>query len=114
VTFAPAVEAPRREWFASGTELATIATVPERAARTHIASPGNGLVIALDPDIPPQRQRVPLLARGGTERLAFRLDGATVGPADERVLWSPRSGAHRLALVDPSGTVVDQVLFTVR
>jgi penicillin-binding protein 1C len=114
VTFAPAVEAPRREWFAPGTELATIATVPEHAARTHIASPGNGLVIALDPDIPPERQRVPLLARGGTERLAFSLDGATVGPADEQVLWSPRAGAHRLALVDASGAVVDQVLFTVR
>jgi penicillin-binding protein 1C len=114
VTFAPAVEAPRREWFAAGTEVATVATVPEQAARTHIASPGNGLVIALDPDIPPERQRVPLLARGGTEQLAFRLDGATVGPAAKQMLWSPRSGAHRLALVDASGTVVDEVLFTVR
>jgi penicillin-binding protein 1C len=114
ITFAPAVEAPRREWFAPGTEIATITAVPEQAARTHIASPGNGLVIALDPDIPPERQRVPLLARGGTQQLAFRLDGATVGPADKQMLWAPRSGAHRLALVDPSGAVVDQVLFTVR
>jgi len=30
------------------------------------------------------------------------------------LLWPPRTGAHRLALVDRSGTVVDQVLFTVR
>ena len=114
VAFSPAVESPRREWFIAGTEVTTVATIPEHAARTHIASPGNGLVIAIDPDIPPEHQRVPLLARGGTQQLEFRLDGASIGPADRQVLWSPHHGAHRLALVDRSGTVVDQVLFTVR
>jgi penicillin-binding protein 1C len=114
VTFAPAVEPPRSEWFASGTELTTIATVSAGAARSRITNPGNGLIIAVDPDIPADRQRVPIRARGATERLAFRLDGDTLGAADALLLWSPRAGAHRLALVDTSGAVVDQVLFTVR
>jgi len=71
-------------------------------------------VIAIDPDIPANRQRLPLLARGDTRQLQFRLDGAQVGAADAPVLWSPSAGAHRLALVDASGATLDQVLFTVR
>jgi penicillin-binding protein 1C len=114
VTFDPAVEPARDEWFLRGTELATVAMVPERAARTRIASPGNGLVVAIDPDIPANSQRVPFFARGDTQHLAFALDGARVGRADAQLLWQPTTGAHRLALVDTAGGVVDQVLFTVR
>ncbi|HTO58299.1 MAG TPA: hypothetical protein VMJ74_10915, partial [Pseudomonadales bacterium] len=114
VAFTPAIEPPRAEWFLRGTEFASIATVPEQATRTRIASPGNGLVVALDPDIPAQAQRVPFLARGDTMRLAFALDGTRIAAATDQFLWSPHTGAHRLALVDSSGAVVDQVLFTVR
>jgi len=114
VAFSPAIEPPRAEWFLRGTELATVATVPERAARTRIATPGNGLIVALDPDIPANAQRVPFLARGDTARLTFALDGARLGPAAAQILWPPQFGAHRLALVDADGAVVDQVLFTVR
>jgi penicillin-binding protein 1C len=114
VAFEPPVEPPRREWFAAGTELTTVATVPQRGERSRIASPGNGLIIAIDPDIPTDRQRVPIHARGPTIDLAFRLDGDLLGTAQKQWMWSPRTGAHRLALVDTSGTVIDQVLFTVR
>ena len=114
VAFSPSVELPRLEWFASGTELTTVATVPDDAARSRITNPGNGLIIAVDPDIPADRQRVPIRARGATGQLAFRLDGDALGPADAQLLWTPRVGAHRLALVDASGAVLDQVLFTVR
>jgi len=114
VAFDPAIEPPRTEWFLRGTELASVAAVPEHAARTRIASPGNGLVVALDPDIPARAQRVPFLARGDTARLEFALDGTRVATATDQFLWSPHAGAHRLALVDSNGAVVDQVLFTVR
>ena len=114
IAFEPPVEPPRREWFVAGTELATVTAVPERAERSRIAAPGNGLIIAIDPDIPADRQRVPIRARGATAQLAFRMDGEALGAADSQLLWPPRTGAHRLALVDPSGAVVDQVLFTVR
>ena len=98
----------------AGTELATVSAVPERAERSRIAAPGNGLIIAIDPDIPADRQRVPIRARGATAQLAFRMDGEALGAADSQLLWSPRTGAHRLALVDRVRRVVDQVLFTVR
>ncbi len=114
IVFEPPVEPPRQEWFVAGTELTTVAKVPERAERSRIAAPGNGLIIAIDPDIPAERQRVPIRARGATAQLAFRMDGVSLGAADSQVLWPPQTGAHRLALVDASGDVVDQVLFTVR
>ncbi|HTK98482.1 MAG TPA: penicillin-binding protein 1C [Pseudomonadales bacterium] len=114
IAYEPTVEAPRHEWFVAGTELATVTAVPERAERSRIAAPGNGLIIAIDPDIPADRQRVPIRARGATAQLAFRMDGQALGAADSQLLWPPRTGAHRLALVDRSGAVVDQVLFTVR
>ncbi len=114
IEFEPPVEPPRREWFVAGTELTTVAKIPEGAERSRIAAPGNGLIIAIDPDIPAERQRVPIRARGATAQLAFRMDGVSLGAADSQVLWPPQTGAHRLALVDGAGSVVDQVLFTVR
>jgi len=114
VAFDRAVEPPRREAFLPGTALTLVRSVPERNAATHITSPGNGMVIALDPDIPTDRQRLPIAARGATHGLQFQLDGAALGSAASQLLWAPTIGAHRLALVHPSGDVVDQLLFTVR
>jgi hypothetical protein len=52
--------------------------------------------------------------QGGAANLAMQLDGAVVGVAGKSIMWEPKVGAHRLALVDPTGAVVDQILFTVR
>jgi penicillin-binding protein 1C len=114
VEFDAALEPPRREVFLAGTTLHRVRTAPEATTAPRITSPGNGMVIAIDPDIPTDRQRLPVVARGGTHELLFQLDGALLGSAATRQLWAPRIGAHRLALVQPSGRVVDQVLFTVR
>jgi penicillin-binding protein 1C len=114
VSFDPAVEPTRQEAFLSGTALTTVRSVPDRNVATHITSPGNGMIIAIDPDIPTDRQRLPIAARGATRDLQFRLDGAALGSATSQLMWVPTLGAHRLALIHPSGDVVDQLLFTVR
>jgi penicillin-binding protein 1C len=114
VAFTPAVEAPRTEWFLDGTERANVQGVPAAAAMARIDSPGNSTVIALDPDIPPAAQRVPIRARGAVDDLQFRLDGQLLGHADRTVLWAPQSGHHRLVLEDRAGQAVDRVQFTVR
>jgi penicillin-binding protein 1C len=88
--------------------------VPDNNVATHITSPGNGMIIAIDPDIPRDRQRLPIAARGATRNLKFELDGAALGSASAQLMWVPTLGAHRLALVHSSGDVVDQLLFTVR
>jgi penicillin-binding protein 1C len=124
VTFQPAVESSRREWFVVGTQSApvspaavpaeTVHSVPAAAAIARIESPANGTVIALDPDIPPNLQRVPISARGAVESMRFRLDDAVLGEARTAVLWPPRPGYHTLVLEDRNGREADRVHFTVR
>ncbi len=112
--FSPAVESPREEWFITGTDSTQIAAIASGAGIARITSPANGMIIALDPDIPPSRQRVPFEASGASNSMSLALDERTLGQASKLHLWQPRPGAHVLALVDKSGRVVDRVLFTVR
>jgi penicillin-binding protein 1C len=114
VSFTPAVEAARREWFVVGTEQQQVRGVTTAAALARIESPTSGTVIALDPDIPESAQRLPLRARGSVAGLRFRLDEAVLGDAAQPVMWSPRPGYHLLVLEDGEGRVVDHVRFTVR
>ena len=116
--FSRAVEPSRRELFLaephvqSASELVTHITAVDGIAR--IASPSNGMVIAIDPDIPPSHQRVPLSARGGVEGLVLKLNGTTIGPAQRNVMWSPQPGTWLLALEDGAGHTLDSARFTVR
>jgi penicillin-binding protein 1C len=113
VAYAPAHEAARREWFIAGTERTLVEATAPAHAIARIASPADATVIALDPDIPPRAQRVPLRARGNVDGLDFELDGVRLGGAGRPVLWLPTSGVHRLVLVDETGRAVDRVRFTV-
>jgi penicillin-binding protein 1C len=112
--FAGDVEPPRSEWFLAGTAPgATVQPVVERARIVRIASPVDGTIIALDPDIPPDLQRVPIAADGAPGRLALSIDDGPPAPASSALLWKPTRGAHRVALLE-DGRVVDRVRFTVR
>ncbi len=112
--FTPAIEAARDEWFLTGTATASVAAIAPGAGIARITSPANGMVIAIDPDIPPAHQRVPFEAAGATPAMTLALDDRPLGLASEMHLWQPRTGAHALALVDAGGRVIDRVLFTVR
>ncbi len=98
-----------------GTPVARLAA--ERGRGAAIASPADGTVFALDPDIPPQAQRVWLHAEdvaGRTARaVAWRLDGKRLGRGG-KLAWLPWPGRHRLELVDAGGTVLDTVRIEVR
>jgi penicillin-binding protein 1C len=118
VVLEAAAEPPRLEWFLAGTEPASPATPGLRTALAgarppRILAPAAGTMVALDPDIPPARQRVVLEAAGGAA-LRFVLDGADLGPAAAPILWSPAPGRHTLALVDAEESAVDSVAFEVR
>jgi len=114
--FSPEVEPARSEWYLSGTTPAgdaRVAAVPE-SARPGIESPANGMVLALDPDIPPEHQRVLIAVRGARRALKLELNDEMLGAAQPAQLWSPRPGAWYLSLVDEQGAVLDRILFTVR
>jgi penicillin-binding protein 1C len=115
--YTPAVEPSRQELFLADQSIAT--EKPEKpiiasGGIARIASPANGLVIAIDPDIPPSHQRVPLSAQGHVDGMVLRLNGALVGPAEHNVMWSPQPGTYLLALEDTAGHTLDSARFTVR
>ncbi|MCB1748274.1 MAG: penicillin-binding protein 1C, partial [Gammaproteobacteria bacterium] len=114
VRFEPALEAPRTSWFVAGTELERVVVPAPAREIARITSPPNGVVIALDPDIPPDRQQVFVRSRGAADGAAFYLDGTRLGAADAAHAWAPRPGFHRLELREPGGRIADTVLFTVR
>ena len=108
------IEAAREEYFVAGTELDLVASKPPETIRAGIAYPGDGSIIALDPDIPDSAQRVRFMATPVLPGQRWQLDGATVGVPDQPVLWAPQPGRHDLVLVDAGGEELDRIRFEVR
>jgi penicillin-binding protein 1C len=111
VAFPSDVEPARREWALAGTEDAAPALA---AGPPRIRTPVGGARFALDPDMPPDRQRLRFEAAGATAGLRWRCDGRDGGAADASRLWAPTPGRHTLELVDAAGAVRDRVAFEVR
>jgi penicillin-binding protein 1C len=116
IRFEPAIEAPRQEWFLAGTEIEVVTATPvaSDAALGKIAYPLDGNFMAVDPDIPLERQRVVFLARGAAAAFEWQLDGTMLDGRGVRVPWQPSQGRHVLTLRTPEGTDLDRVSFEVR
>jgi penicillin-binding protein 1C len=117
------IEPARDDWFLSGTQMSRIALsanaegASARNGAARIATPTDGTIFALDPDIPAARQRVWFeSAQGAPAGSVWRLDGKVAGPSTglTRMAWLPWPGHHTLELVDAQGGVVDSVKFEVR
>jgi penicillin-binding protein 1C len=112
VRFGNELEAARTEWFLDGTSQPLFALAPNAAAATaRITAPSDGTILALDPDIPPDRQRVRFEADGSG--LRWRIDGKPFARGSS-AQWLPWPGRHVVELVDAGGTVADQVRLEVR
>jgi penicillin-binding protein 1C len=138
------LEAARSEWFLKGTEqnqftINSVATYamqtrargldlgfrqndPQFDAenRSRITAPASGTIIALDPDIPPNRQRVSFNAESGNLRgptgsspLRWRMDGKPFAKG-ANAQWLPWPGRHVVQLTDARGTVLDEIRLEVR
>ena len=114
IRFEPPREPARQEWFVAGTEMSVVrAATADTLAR--IIYPANGSVIALDPDIPPARQRIPLrLSAPPGENWRWHMDHRALAAATVRTLWLPQPGRHQLALENGKGEIIDIVIFDVR
>jgi len=141
VRFGPApgsaapLEAARTEWFAAGTQQALFAIhiiadgdyltddrggfdlnsdVSSAPSAVRIAAPAPGSIVALDPDIPPQHQRVHFIASlPSAPGLRWRMDGKPLGRGVQ-VAWLPWPGQHVVQLTDARGRVLDEVRIEVR
>lgn len=104
ISFVPAVEPPRTELFLAGTEMRTISVTDPAQARPRLLTPADSSVIALDPDIPPARQRVAIRARTPLPGLYLTLDSQRLPDTRDETLttalWLPTPGIHVIALTD--------------
>ncbi len=117
-----ALEAARSEWFVQGTQQAVFALQRPatkvvqagggQALSARITAPADGTIVALDPDIPPESQRL-FFEASGQGALHWRIDGRSVGQG-ARLAWLPWPGQHRVQLVDAGGRVLDEVGVQVR
>jgi penicillin-binding protein 1C len=111
IVFTPPIEAPRREWFLRGTAMRRIAFSGTEARRPRIVYPGRDMTIALDPDIPAERQRLFFRAEPALPGLAWQIDRV---PFASAAGWPPVPGRHHLTLLDPKGRIVERMVFEVR
>ncbi|MBP0599585.1 penicillin-binding protein 1C [Herbaspirillum sp. LeCh32-8] len=127
------VEAARTEYFLPGTGQSEIMIARARDIRPAIMYPTAGMLSALDPDIPPARQRIRFRAQGVPPGSRWVLDGKAMPEAvmkagqphlqriaankaqeDLAYDWMPWPGRHVLSLQDASGKELDSVRFEVR
>jgi penicillin-binding protein 1C len=111
IQFAAQLEVARDEVFMAGTEQTQQAASAQitGAQRYGIHSPRDGSLFAIDPDMPPQAQRISFEGESGV----WMLDGKRVG-SGPRMSWSPWPGRHALSLVSRSGQTLQTVRFEVR
>lgn len=114
IVFDGQLEQPRREYFLTGTGQSRITAAPREARRPRIVSPVTGTVYAIDPDIPPDRQRFAVAVTGDVVAQRLVLDGRDMGPASAAPPIAAAPGQHRLRLIDAGGATVDEVRFTIR
>lgn len=110
------VEASRDEWFARGTEPAgpLIAVRESQGVGARITAPTDGSVIALDPDIPADRQVVQLASGDPAHASCWQVNGEPIGCATAPLRWHPVPGDHVVRLLDAQGQERDRVSLTVR
>ena len=118
VAFEPDVEAERGEWFLRGTETAVVRSASADSsvatAAPVIRYPTADTIIALDPDIPADRERVVFSASPAIPGMRWRIDDAVLPAERGRADWAPVPGRHTLTLEDASGRMLSTVGFEVR
>jgi hypothetical protein len=76
--------------------------------------PSFGTVIALDPDIPPELQKIFFISQANEEGLRWVLNGHTISRVGSILPWTPETGTHVLTLCDRGNEIIDSVNFEVR
>lgn len=102
-----------KEYYIKGTEPAHFHEIEPRDPR--ILYPESGTIFALDPEIPPERQRIFFRAASVQSRLQWKLDGKVIGEHNPAV-WKPARGSHKLTLLlcDHACAETQSVEFSVR
>lgn len=132
IRYVPDLEPTRRELFLLGTGQETIVAnqhtaqliTPSQANNkfgpknmlTRIAYPGEGTIIALDPEIPALQQKIVFktnqfnVQQLAKNRYQWRLNGQILN----QTAWQPSLGRHTLELLNARQQIIDSVHFEIR
>lgn len=113
VQFAQTPDYSTEEWFIRGTEP-TMKEQKTGQFNDRILYPPSGTIIALDPDIPSELQKIFFLSQSNGEKVRWELNGKVLEGSGKTQAWSPNAGRFHLALLDKKGKVIDSVQFEVR
>ena len=121
VVFEQGLEPSRTEYFLAGTEFSRVALATSlqsgQVQPLFISHPAHATIIALDPDIPADNQR--LMLRAGntagrvTQTVSWHVNGQYLGSANPYA-WLPLPGRHRVEIRDGQNRVIDAVVIQVR
>ena len=113
VEFPQDIVPSREEWFIQGTEPNS---KEQRIGPYHpkIVYPLSGTVIALDPDIPLDLQKIFFISQASENEFRWILNGSPMGEVGKAIPWSPKAGKFFLALADGDEKILDYVYFEVR
>jgi penicillin-binding protein 1C len=113
VRFPGGVEPPRREWFLGATAPGSALSDLDDA-NVKIVSPAPDTIVAVDPDVPSNEQRIAFEASVAPHDSRWVLDGHVLGAVHGVLLWAPSPGVHTLSIVRESGAALDKIRFSVR
>jgi penicillin-binding protein 1C len=124
------IEPTRSEYFIRGTEPALGATRITIAAResnsqgARIVSPTDGAIIAIDPDIPSDNQRITLASGDAKQAGCWEVNGESLGCSEKPMTWSHVAFANsaksavqntaEIRLLDGEGVERDRVSIMLR
>jgi penicillin-binding protein 1C len=118
VEFEPPIEAERSEWFLRGTETTSMRGSLRQGTAASVTPtiryPTADTIIALDPDIPSDQERVVFSASPAVPGLRWRIDDVVMLAERGWADWKPVAGQHVLVLEDAEGKPLSAVKFEVR
>jgi penicillin-binding protein 1C len=113
IGFSQGMGSSREEWFIRGTEPnskdQSIGQFNQR-----ILYPPSGTMIALDPDIPKELQKVFFISQANETGVRWKLNGTPMAMVGKAIPWTPSAGKYLLAIVDQEDRIIDSIHFEVR
>jgi penicillin-binding protein 1C len=113
VEFPQGIMPARDEWFIRGTEP-NLKTQRIGQLNPRIVYPPSGTVIALDPDIPLELQKVFFISQTIESDLRWVLNGSSLEAVGKTIPWTPKAGKYFLALADGDEKILDYIYFEIR
>jgi len=113
IEFSQGIASSREEWFIRGTEP-NLNDQRIGPFNPRIVYPPSGTVIALDPDIPSELQRIFFISQTSENEFRWVLNGSPMEAVGKTIPWNPKAGKFFLALADGDEKILDYVYFEVR